>query len=364
MIALPGLTLATGRASVAAEILRTFARHIDRGMLPNRFPDQGEPAEYNSVDAALWYFHALACYLDETDDIDLLRELFPALKEIIDWHERGTRFGIRVDPVDGLLRAGLPGASLTWMDAKVGDWVVTPRIGKPVEINALWHFALIQMTHWSRAVGEPQTAGRYGQAAEAAARAFRERFWNEEGRYLFDVIDTPEGGGVDPSLRPNQIFAVSLDSNLLTSTQARAVVESCARELFTPVGLRSLASGDARYVARYEGSPQARDGAYHQGTVWSWLLGPFALAHYRVFESAERALELLSGIAAHLDELCLGSVSEIFDGASPHHPRGCFAQAWSVGEVLRAWHALSRARASARWRVSRTAGTRDALSDR
>jgi len=344
MIALPGLTLATGRASVAAEILRTFARYIDQGMLPNRFPDRGESAEYNSVDAALWYFQALACYLDKTRDTGLLRELFPALKEIIDWYERGTRFGIGVDPSDGLLRAGVPGTQLTWMDAKIGDRVVTPRIGKPVEINALWHYALTQMARWSSAADE-SLAARYAQAADAVAHAFRDRFWYAEGGYLFDVIDTPEGAA-DRSLRPNQIFAVSLGTNLLTPAQACAVVESCARELFTPVGLRSLAPSDARYAARYEGNPEARDGIYHQGTVWSWLLGPFALAHYHAFGDAERALELLAGIAPHLDEACLGSVSEIFDGSPPHRPRGCIAQAWSVAEVLRAWHTLSRARST------------------
>ena len=346
MIALPGLTLATGKASVAAEILRTFARYIDQGMLPNRFPDRGEPAEYNTVDAALWYLHALACYVDETNDVVLLRELFPALKEIMEWYERGTRFGIGADSSDGLLFAGMPGTQLTWMDAKVDEWVVTPRIGKPVEINALWHFALTQMTHWSELVGERQAAEKYRHSADAVARVFRDRFWYAEGGHLFDVIDTPEGG-FDASLRPNQIFAVSLGRNLLTSPQARAVVDSCAHELFTPVGLRSLSQADARYAARYEGNPQTRDRAYHQGTVWSWLLGPFALAHYRAYGNPEHALELLAGIGPHLDQACLGSVSEIFDGSPPHHPRGCIAQAWSVGEVLRAWRALSRARITA-----------------
>ena len=341
MIALPGLTLATGRASVAAEILRTFARYIDQGMLPNRFPDRGEPAEYNSVDAALWYFHALACYLDETSDMAMLRELFPALEEIIDWYERGTRFGIGVDSSDGLLLAGVPGTQLTWMDAMVGERVVTPRIGKPVEINALWHYALSQMTHWSTAAGEPQSAAKYTHAANAVAHAFRDRFWYAEGGYLFDVIDTPDGAA-DASLRPNQIFAVSLGTNLLTADQAQAVVESCAHELFTPVGLRSLAPGDVRYAACYDGNQEARDSAYHQGTVWSWLLGPFALAHHHAFGDAQRAIELLAGIGPHLDETCLGSISEIFDGSPPHSPRGCIAQAWSVAEVLRAWHTLSR----------------------
>jgi len=356
MIALPGLTLATGRASLAAEILRTFARYVDRGMLPNRFPDEGERAEYNSVDAALWYFHAIACYLEETGDTGLLRELFPALKDIIHWYENGTRFGIGVDPSDGMLRAGVSGAQLTWMDAKVGDWVVTPRIGKPVEVNALWHFALTRMAHWSEAVGERQGADHYARAAEAVASVFGARFWHAEKGYLCDVIDTPEGT-VDASLRPNQLFAVSLGTQLLPPAQARAVVEACARELMTPVGLRSLAANDARYASRYRGDSQTRDAAYHQGTVWAWLLGPFALAHYRAFGDVERALEFLCGLAPQLDTTCLGFVGEIFDGSPPHDPRGCVAQAWSVGEVLRAWHQLARARGSAQRRPPGSGGT-------
>jgi len=342
MIALPGLTLPTGRAGDAATILRTFGRHVSRGMLPNRFPDGGEAlqdGEYNTVDATLWFFHALDCYFEATRDLALLAELLPVMRDILEWHQRGTRFGIGADPADGLLRAGVPGVQLTWMDAKVGDWVVTPRIGKPVEINALWHFAHVAMARWQEAL-EFGSGARYIQAAQRIRESFRARFWN--GAYLHDVIDTPAGGD-DASLRPNQIFAVSLGAGLLDEIQAHAVVEICARELLTPVGLRSLARGDAAYAPRFAGGPLQRDGAYHQGTVWSWLLGPFALAHYAVFGDAEHALGLLSGMAAHLDDACVGQVSEVFDGDAPFTPGGCCAQAWGVAETLRAHDLLTRA---------------------
>jgi predicted glycogen debranching enzyme len=349
MIALPGLTLATGRMADAASILRTFAAHVSEGMLPNRFPDGGETPEYNTVDATLWYFHALARYLDATDDQALLRELYPTMREIIDWHRRGTRYSIHVDPDDGLLYAGEPGGQLTWMDAKVGDWVVTPRIGKPVEINALWHYALFSMANWARTLHDSRAALDYERDARRVAAAFAPAFWFEAGGYLHDVVDGPEGtpgvrgARLDASLRPNQIFAVSLGTDLLDARRARAVVDTCARELLTPVGLRSLSPRDSRYVGQYCGGPRQRDGAYHQGTVWSWLLGPFALAHYRVYGDPAHAQALLAGLAPHLDEACIGTVSEIMDGDAPHAPRGCFAQAWSVSETLRAWHMLSRA---------------------
>ena len=349
MIALPGLALATGRMADAASILRTFAAHVSEGMLPNRFPDGGETPEYNTVDATLWYFHALARYLDATDDQALLRELYPTMREIIDWHRRGTRHSIHVDPDDGLLYAGEPGVQLTWMDAKVGDWVVTPRIGKPVEINALWHYALFSMANWAHTLHDSRAALDYEQDARRVAAAFAPAFWFEAGGYLHDVVDGPEGtpgvrgARVDASLRPNQIFAVSLGTDLLDARRARAVVDTCARELLTPVGLRSLSPRDSRYVGQYCGGPRQRDGAYHQGTVWSWLLGPFALAHYRVYGDPAHARGLLAGLAPHLDEACIGTVSEIMDGDAPHAPRGCFAQAWSVSETLRAWHMLSQA---------------------
>lgn len=345
MIALPGLTLTTGRAQEAASILRTFAAHASQGMLPNRFPDAGSEPEYNTADATLWYFHALGAYLDATGDRRLLEELFPLLREIVDWHRKGTRYGIRVDEADGLLHVGEPGAQLTWMDAKVGDWVVTPRTGKPVEINALWHLALERMSQWATTAGDASGAADYRRSAAQVAAVFARSFWYEAGGYLYDVIDGE--GGADVSLRPNQILALSLATGLLDGKRARSVIEVCARELLTPVGLRSLAPSDPRYLGRYQGDVRSRDAAYHQGTVWSWLLGPFALAHYRVHRDAQRARALLEGLAAHLDEACLGTISEIFDGEAPHIPRGCFAQAWSVGETLRAWHVLTRAIESA-----------------
>ena len=350
MIALPGLALATGRHAEAAAILRTFASHVSEGMLPNRFPDGGEAAEYNTVDATLWMFHAVATYLDATGDRALLRDLYPTLREIIEWHQRGTRYGIRVDTRDGLLSAGEAGVQLTWMDAKVGECVVTPRAGKAVEINALWHYALSRMALWAQGLSDRRAASGYTAAAGQAAASFAASFWYPVGGYLYDVIDGPDGvadGGrqADASLRPNQIFAVSLGAELLDASRARAVVDVCARELLTPVGLRSLSPRDPRYAPRYCGDPRSRDGAYHQGTVWSWLLGPFALAHHRVYGNVPHALALLEGLAGHLDEACSGTISEIMDGAPPHAARGCFAQAWSVGETLRAYHGLTAQRA-------------------
>jgi predicted glycogen debranching enzyme len=350
MIALPGLTIATGRTRDAAAILRTFAAHTSQGMLPNRFPDGGESPEYNTVDAALWYFHAVDAYLNATKDRTLLSDIYPTLKEIIAWHQRGTRYSIRVDPADGLLSAGEPGVQLTWMDAKLGEWVVTPRLGKPVEINALWHFALARMSLWAHALADDSAAADYDFEAKRVAAVFSDTFWFEAGGYLYDVVDGPDGTvgrsgrRVDTSLRPNQIFAVSLGTDLLDPLRARAVVDTCAGQLLTPLGLRSLAPSDSRYARAYSGGPAQRDAVYHQGTVWSWLLGPFALAYFQVYRNADHALTLLEGIAAHLGEACLGTISEIADADAPHAPRGCFAQAWSVSETLRAWHSLNGAR--------------------
>jgi predicted glycogen debranching enzyme len=348
MIALPGLTLATQRHAEAAAILRTFAAFASDGMLPNRLPERGEAPEYNTVDATLWYFHAVNAYLEASGDQELLRELFPVLLDSVEWHRRGTRFGIKVDPEDGLLRAGEPGVQLTWMDAKVGNRVVTPRIGKPVEVNALWHFALASMARWAQTLREQQLAKQFERAAAQVARNFARAFWCEARAYLYDVVEAEQGAldargrFVDASLRPNQIFAVSLGTKLLDARRARAVVDVCARELLTPVGLRTLAASDAQYVGVYQGGPDERAAAYHQGTVWAWLLGPFALAHHRVYQDASHALSLLAGLAPHLGEGCLGSIGEIFDGNAPHTPRGCFAQAWSVAQTLSAWHALTR----------------------
>jgi predicted glycogen debranching enzyme len=338
MISLPGLTVYTGRAEIARSILRTFARYVDQGMLPNRFPDLGETPEYNTVDATLWYFEAIHAYHAATNDDALLKELFPVLKEIIDWHVRGTRYQIHVDPADGLLYAGEPGVQLTWMDAKVGDWVVTPRIGKPIEINALWHHALCVMAQFARRLSEP--ASYFEIAAEQVRRNFH-KFWNEEAGYCFDVIDGPNGN--EASLRPNQLFAISIPADridepaLLSEDQQKAVVKACARHLLTSYGLRSLAPSDPAYVSHYGGDARQRDGAYHQGTVWGWLIGPFASAHLKVFRDAPAARSYLYPLLDHLYVHGLGSISEIFDGDAPFSPRGCIAQAWSVAEVLRAW---------------------------
>ncbi len=316
MIALPGLTLHTGRPDVAARILRTYGEHLSDGMLPNRFPENGAEPDYNTVDATLWYFHAVEACWRATGDDELVRELWPGLMEIIDWHLQGTRYGIGVDPADGLLHAGVPGVQLTWMDAKVGDRVVTPRTGKPVEVNALWHHALVVMASLAGRLGDAELARRYQALGSRVRSSFRARFWYAAGGYLYDVVDGPDGD--DASLRPNQIFAVSLSPDLLDDGQAAAVVAACRRELLTPMGLRSLAPSDARYQGHYSGGPAERDGAYHQGTVWSWLLGPFALAHFRVHGNRPEAQALLAAIGGHLAEACVGSISEVFDGDAPH----------------------------------------------
>jgi predicted glycogen debranching enzyme len=338
MIALPGLTLATGRAELAATILRTFARFVSDGMLPNLFPDAGHPPEYNTVDATLWYFVAIDEYLRATDDGALLRDLYPTLRDIVRWHQRGTRFSIQVDPADGLLRAGEPGVQLTWMDAKIGDWVVTPRTGKPVEINALWFDVLMIMRDFAVRLGDQAAAAEYEIAARRSGQSFRERFWFAAGGHLYDVIDGPQGD--DPSLRPNQIFAVSLRHCVLDDERARSVVDTCARHLWTPVGLRSLTSQAAGYAGSYVGGPRERDAVYHQGTVWSWLLGPFVCAHYRVYRDVAQARAYLDGIRSHLRDACVGQISEIFHGDAPFTAAGCFAQAWGVAEILRAWGEL------------------------
>jgi predicted glycogen debranching enzyme len=346
MITLPGLTLATNRPDVAANILRTFARHVSQGMLPNRFPDTDEEPEYNTVDATLWYFQAIYQHLRYTKKLTLIKELYPTLVDIVEWHQRGTRYNIKVDPSDGLLFAGAPSVQLTWMDAKVGKWVVTPRIGKPVEVNALWYNALRVMADFSSRLRKSKAARQYTERADYVAESFRRRFWFEQGGYLCDAVDGPAGecGPVedqsDTSLRPNQILAVALPFKLLTDAQAKAVVDICARHLWTSYGLRSLAGDHLKYMGHYGGGPQQRDAAYHQGTVWAWLLGPLAIAHYRVYGDAVLARSFLTAIQDHLTDAGFGSISEIFDGDPPHEPRGCFAQAWSVAEVLRAWQEI------------------------
>jgi predicted glycogen debranching enzyme len=342
MISLPGLTITTGRPEIARSILRTFANYVDQGMLPNRFPDAGEMPEYNTVDATLWYFEAIRIYYNATDDEDLLHELFPTLADIIDWHCRGTRYNIRLDATDGLLYAGEAGVQLTWMDAKVGDWVVTPRIGKPIEVNALWYSALRTMAKFARRIGQPHQ--EYEAIADRTLAKFS-RFWNAETGYCYDVLDTPNGN--DATLRPNQIFAVSLPGTgrnghapLLTPVQQRGVVNACQQHLLTSHGLRSLAPNHPHYQGHYGGNTIQRDGAYHQGTTWGWLLGPFILAHLQVYNNPTQAQQFLEPIAHHLRTHGLGSCSEIFDGDAPMMPRGCIAQAWSVAELLRAWVAI------------------------
>ncbi|MBD2071819.1 glycogen debranching enzyme family protein [Leptolyngbya sp. FACHB-671] len=335
MISLPGLTLSTGRPAIARSILHTFAQYVDQGMLPNRFPDAGETPEYNAVDATLWYFEAIRQYYGATEDDDLLRDLFPVLADVIDWHCRGTRYNIHLDAVDGLLYAGTAGVQLTWMDAKVGDQVITPRIGKPIEINALWYNALRTMAKFARQIGKPHQ--EYEAIADRTLAQFS-RFWNEAKGYCYDVIDTPDGD--DDSLRPNQIFAVSLPQSPLTPFQQQRVVDVCGQKLLTSHGLRSLSPDHPDYAGRYVGNGAERDHIYHQGTVWGWLLGAFALAHLRVYNNPTQAQKLLEPMANHLTTHGLGNLSEIFDGDAPMTAKGCIAQAWTVAETLRAWLAV------------------------
>jgi len=336
MIALPGLTLATGRADVARQILLAFAEYIDGGMLPNNFPDAGGQPQYNSVDAALWYFEAVRQYFAATKDGRTLLQLFPTLGEIIDAHVKGTRYGIHADPADGLLCAGEPGLQLTWMDAKSGDRVVTPRIGKPVEVNALWINALETMAEFARLLARP---GEGYEKLSAKAQKNFQKFWNEERGFCFDVIDVP-GGGNDPALRPNQVLAVSLPVSPLTDEQRKSVVDVCAQHLLTSYGLRSLAPGEPGYLGHYFGGPQDRDAAYHQGTVWGWLIGPFVLAHLRVYGDRAEAMRFLEPLGISVYMYGLGTLGEIFEGEPPFMPHGCIAQAWTVGEVLRAMHEI------------------------
>jgi len=335
MIALPGLTLATGRADIAKKILWSFARYVDGGMLPNNFPDAGGHPEYNTVDAALWFFEAVRQYFATTQDTETLARLFPVMAQMIDAHVAGTRYQIHVDQADGLLYAGEPGVQLTWMDAQVGEWVVTPRIGKPVEINALWFNALETMASLAPAV--KQSAEPFAKLAERVKQSFAE-FWNSSAGYCYDVIDAP-GIGNDAALRPNQIFAVSLPQSPLPAEQQKAVVDICARRLVTSYGLRSLAQSEPGYQGRYGGDVRERDGAYHQGTVWGWLFGPFVLAHLRVYADRAAAMSFLEPLGKQIHSHGSGTLSEIFDGDAPFTPRGCIAQAWTVAEALRAWRA-------------------------
>ena len=337
MISLEGLTLSTGRHEEARWILRTFAHYVRDGLIPNMFPDGANEGLYHTADATLWFFHALDRYLQATNDRQTLETVLPKLLEVVESHLRGTRFGIKVDERDGLLRQGAEGYQLTWMDAKCDGWVVTPRRGKAVEINALWYNALRLTEGWLGELRGEEAAAPLREAGDLARQSFNARFWYEEGGHLYDVIDG-EDGRDDPACRPNQVFAISLRHPALDPARWGQVLNVVRAQLLTPVGLRSLAPGHPDYRPTYEGDLRARDAAYHQGTVWGWLIGPFVDAWLKVHpEDRAGARRLLEGFLGHMDESCVGSISEIFDAEPPYRPRGCVAQAWSVAEVLRCW---------------------------
>ncbi len=333
MISLPGLTLSTGRFDDAKKILSAFAHSVDMGMLPNRFQEK-EPPEYNNVDGTLWYFIAIKKYLDATGDKDfVLNEILPVLKDIIDWHYKGTRYHIHTTE-DGLLYSGEEGQQLTWMDARIGTWVVTPRMGYPVEIQALWYNALKIFAELLALNNQEKDAAVINAGSEKTKRCFNERFWNKEGNYLYDNID--ENNQADTEIRPNQLFALSLPYSLIDdASKAKAILKVVEENLYTPVGLRSLPKSDAHYIGVYGGDQWHRDSSYHQGTVWSWLLGPYVDALVKVKSKKSKVKKVIDNFKYHLNEGCIGSVSEIFDADAPHHPRGCVAQAWGVAEVLR-----------------------------
>jgi predicted glycogen debranching enzyme len=344
MISLEGLALVTGRYHEAGYIIRTFAHYVRDGLIPNMFPEGEKEGLYHTADATMWFFHAIDRYLACSGDLHTLSTLYPKLKTIIDAHINGTRFGIRMDPADGLLTQGAPGYQLTWMDAKVDDWVVTPRRGKAVEINALWYNALRLMQRWAEEMGDAASV-EYGERAVRVERAFNERYWNERGGYLYDVIDTEPGGpgSADAKCRPNQVLAISLPHPVLASSRWPAVMQVIRERLLTPVGLRSLSPDDPDFKARYYGDLRTRDAAYHQGTVWGWLIGPFVDAWLKVRpDDLAPAWAAVEGFTRHLDEACVGSVSEISDAAPPFTSRGCVAQAWSVAELLRVRVKLAR----------------------
>jgi predicted glycogen debranching enzyme len=337
MIALPGLTLATGRPEIARQILNSFSERIEGGMLPNFFPEAGETPEYNGADGALWYVEAVAAYVDATGDLATLRALWPSLQGVVTGYRNGTRYNIHMD-ADGLIVASAPGVQLTWMDARIGNWVVTPRMGKPIEIAALWYNALQRTAALASRIRK--SADEYAALAKLARAGF-DRFWNGPAGYCYDVLDGP--GGDDATLRPNQILAVSLPHSPLPLERQRAVVDVCAAQLVTTNGLRTLSPSDARFIPTYGGPPRERDAAYHQGTVWPWLLGPFAIAHARVYGDKARARSYLEPLAYQLFDHGLGTISELADATPPFRPNGAIAQAWSVAEFLRAWNQLSEA---------------------
>jgi predicted glycogen debranching enzyme len=338
MISLEGLTLVTGRCLEAGYILRTFAHYVRDGLIPNMFPDRQKQGLYHTADATLWFFHALGRYLKKSQDRITLRLLLPILVDIVEHHLRGTKFNIHVDPQDGLLIQGQEGYQLTWMDAKMGDWVVTSRRGKAVEINALWFNALTLVEGWLREMGNADAARRYEEHAQRARESFNKRFWFEEGGYLYDVVDVDGGSGTDAACRPNQLFAISLDNPVLDEARWKSVVDVVERELLTPVGLRSLSPKHPDYKPIYSGDLRSRDGAYHQGTVWAWLIGPFIDAWLKVHpQDKQAARKFLSRFPERMNENGIGTISEVFDAREPHTAGGCIAQAWSVAEVLRCW---------------------------
>jgi len=337
MISLPGLLLGTGRTADAAAVLRTFAAHVQDGLIPNRFPDAGGPAEYNTIDAPLWFIEAIRAYVDATDDVPFLLDVMPAVRAVIDGYREGTRFGIGLD-ADGLVRGGAPGVQLTWMDAKVGDRVITPRIGKPVEINALWYNALRACEGFARRLGRPPNS--YRALADKSASAMQ-RFWSAERGWCADVLDGPEGD--DFALRPNQLLTVALPASAFDDDRARAIVDVCAAQLWTSLGLRTLAPDDPRYEGHYGGDQSVRDAAYHQGTAWPWLVGPFVRAHLRAYGDAARTRTFVQPLLDALERDALGTLGEIADGDPPHAPRGCPAQAWSVAALIEALRLLAPA---------------------
>jgi predicted glycogen debranching enzyme len=332
MISLEGLTLTTGRWREAGFILRTFAQYVRDGLIPNMFPDGSNEGLYHTADATLWFFHAVDRYARVTGDRGTVRQLLPVLQDIVARHTGGTRFGIGVDPADGLLREGAEGYQLTWMDAKVDGWVVTPRRGKPVEINALWYNALMNLERWTREERGAGAAAVYEDAAGRVRDAFNRRFWHEEGGYLYDVVDGPDGDSAE--FRPNQVLAIGLPNAVLDPSRWSPVMAACEARLLTPYGLRSLAPGSPEYKPQYFGNLRARDAAYHQGTVWGWLIGPWVDA-WRKLHPGGDARPLLDKLLDHLGEFGMGSIAEIFDAEAPYTPRGCIAQAWSVAELLR-----------------------------
>ena len=336
MISLEGLTLTTRRFTEAGWILRTFAYYIRRGLLPNLFPEGKNEGLYHTADATLWFFHALSRYVEATGDRATLRLILPKLTDIVDHHIHGTDFGIKVDPRDGLLSQSAPGYQLTWMDAKVDDWVVTPRRGKAVEINGLWYNTLRLLEQWLREEHNEQAAKPVAQHAARAKESFNSRFWHDKGGYLYDVVDSESGD--DHSCRPNQLLSFSLQYPILEQKHWEAVLHVVRDQLLTPFGLRSLSRESPDYKPKYFGDLRARDAAYHQGTVWAWLIGPFVDAWLKVHPNdSAGARKFLEAFVGHLDDGCVGSINEIFDAEPPFTPRGCIAQAWSVAEVLRCW---------------------------